>query len=63
MEKEEENFLKKYFKRIFKCKKCGVEYGSDKKKDNGYCPICGSVIWNDKKLKKKEVKQDARILS
>jgi predicted Zn-ribbon and HTH transcriptional regulator len=28
------------FKRILICSKCGLHYGSDKRRDNRICPYC-----------------------
>ena len=39
MRLEEQN-LKKYYKNIIVCKKCRRKYGSDLKKENGFCPLC-----------------------
>ncbi len=45
-EKENRVNLKKYFKRVFKCKICSKQYGSDKVKkyDNKICPTCSYKI-------------------
>ena len=40
--------LKEFYDTIAICKICKREYGLDKKKDNGLCPIC------DYKLKQKK---------
>lgn len=29
-----------YYKYYKVCKRCGIEYGHDEEKDDGYCPIC-----------------------
>lgn len=42
--------LKKYYKKVLKCKSCRKQYGSDEKKDNGFCPLCERI----KKIKPKQ---------
>ena len=42
--------LKKYYKRIVKCRICGVIYGSDLENENYICPRC------EKKLKRGELR-------
>ena len=52
--KEEALNLLKSYKFVFFCmnKSCRRVYGSDKPTDNGYCPICESVLFNKKAPKK-----------
>lgn len=39
-----DDWEKSYYKYYTHCKKCGIEYGYDRLKDDGYCPICWQRI-------------------
>jgi len=45
--------LKAYYQTIYKCKSCGLIYGSDSDKDNGICRKCMKKLRNSKMEMKK----------
>jgi len=51
--------LKDIYKRVLKCSRCGVKYGSDLKKDNGLCHLCSEA--KKARLAKKVKKRPKKV--
>jgi len=54
--------LKKYYKFVYVCDKCGVEYGHDSIPLNKLCPFCERDNYNSKEKKKLKLKKKEREL-